>query len=341
MHVDIPHLGTSVEFPDGTPHEQIEQELNLMFSQRQHQQNPALAIAQALQPAFTQFAQQAQAPASTIGSVGGGANAIGLTPEQTQGQLDSIQQDNQFNEANRLQQEAERRATVAQQQEIQKDRQQELKLEKMQFQNEQAAAQLKADRDKDAAILKANLEVGVAGMTGVIGKNIAQTAKEQGLADTPRESQAQFDTRIFDEANLRFEKLLSEGVDRTVAIRQAQKLTSEIEALDRISKQMTGPEGDLERAIRQSSEDIAFGKGSGAAVNLFTGDSIAALKKQLGQGPGAADPVAEFNTLYTTRIRAAAANGVIRPDIAASLIGVIESGDETENRIVDMSELDQ
>ena len=141
MHVDVPQLGTSVEFPDDTPLAQIEQEMNLMFAQRQRRGNPALAIAQPLQPLFLQAQQQAQAPARTIGSVGGGSNAIGLTPEQTQKQLDSIQQDNQFNEANRLQQEAERRATVAQQQEIEKDRQQELNLEKIQFKNEQAAAE--------------------------------------------------------------------------------------------------------------------------------------------------------------------------------------------------------
>lgn len=142
VEVDLPEFGTTVNFPDGTTDEEIAQELNLARANQRFQGNPALAVASALQPAFSQLAT----PASTLPDIGGGSSGIGLTPELQLQNLAAIQQDQQNTELNRVREQAQNRAVMAQQQEAEKDRAQQVKIETQRFKNEQAIQKLRQDQ---------------------------------------------------------------------------------------------------------------------------------------------------------------------------------------------------
>lgn len=145
IEIELPEFGNQVvSFPDGTTNEQIAQELGLAANRQRFPTNNAAAIAMALQPALSQFGSQAPA-ASTLADVGPGGG-IGLTPEQTLANLDSIQQDEQQNEVNRLRQQAQNRAIMAQQQEEEKDRAQQIKVESQRFKNQQAIQKLRGEQ---------------------------------------------------------------------------------------------------------------------------------------------------------------------------------------------------
>jgi hypothetical protein len=170
MRVRNGQTGEIIEFPDGTP----DDEIHARFSGAQQQNVTPLAqsFAQGAQQVVPQLAQRLiQGPEqSTLPNIGGGA-MVGLTPQQAQFTLQSAQQSNVDSMANKLQQQQ----MVQQSLEAEKDRAQVLKLRQQDLKNRIAETKLLTEQAKYEAELKSD--------TAIIEAE-EKTAQEQIKADS-------------------------------------------------------------------------------------------------------------------------------------------------------------
>lgn len=118
----IESTGEMLEFPDGTPDEQILPQL-----QSRQVESPFGVAANLVRGGLQQYLSR---PQSTLPNVSA-SSVLGLTPEQTQNTLGMIQQSNQDS----LRQQMQQRQLTAYELQQEKDRQQQLKLEDVRMKN--------------------------------------------------------------------------------------------------------------------------------------------------------------------------------------------------------------